>query len=464
LAEKTVVQEHRCGACGEQLHFDPEQQALVCRGCKTEAAAEERIEADAAVPTDGLTCPNCGAELPSSAGVARQTICGFCDSTFTVLQDGEDCPLLGEIPENHKYIIPFSTSREAYQKGMISWLAKEKGTPADAFEQIGMIRGAEGYYIPHYICVASYQVQWSATIGYDRVETYIDYVTTTENGRSVTKPVTRTRIVTDWRPHSGTASGRVTNECPATGFLQKMYEKVEKANTKESLAGIRNSSNGRLSPMVAEISPTSARPTGGVPYESKYTAGFQVLPCEIPATSAYDKAFVHKEIAKAIERSAPGDRIRGLRFQGDILPTYALVYLPVWASVYSYQKKICASHADGTRVETQYGMRPIDKGQKKRARKAFIPFLAMLGLALLLVILGMFNDSILYFITEDEIARTVLGGLVIGTLIAAFVIRARIFRKSKKALVEQLDTYMANPSKVFGRKSSKEDPIRELIK
>ena len=462
MAEKTIKQEHRCSACGEQLQFDPEQQALVCRGCKTEATAEQSIGADAAVQTDGLTCPNCGAELPASDGVARQAICGFCDSTFTVLQDGEDCPLLGEVPENHKYIIPFATSREAYQKGMISWLAQEKGTPVDAFDQVAMIRGAEGYYIPHYICVASYQVQWSASIGYDRVETYIVYVTRTENGRTVTSPVTKTRIVTDWHPYSSTASGRVTNECPATSFLHTMYEKVEAANTKESLAGIRNSSSGRFNRMAVGVSPTSARPSGGVPYESKYTAGFQVLSCETPATSAYDKDFVHREIAKAIERSAPGDRIRGLRFQGDILPTYALVYLPVWASIYSYQKKICASHADGTRVETQFGMRPIDKGQKRRAKKAFIPFLASIGLTIILAIFGMVNDAA-YSLLENETVLFALGGLAIGTLILAFVIRARMFRKSKQSLMQELDTYMANPSKVFGRKSSKDDPIRELI-
>jgi len=463
MAEKTIKQEHRCTDCGEQLQFDPEQQALVCRGCGTEVTAQKRTEAEAAVQTDSLTCPNCGAELPASNGVARQAICAFCDSTFTVLQDGEDCPLLSEVPENHKYIIPFSTSREAYQKGMISWLAKEKGTPVDAFDELAMIRGAEGYYIPHYICVASYQVQWSATIGYDRIETYIVYVTRTENGRTVTSPVTKTRIVTDWFPHSGTASGRVTNECPATNFLHNTYEKVEAANTKESLAGIRNSSNGRFKRMAVDVSPTSARPSGGVPYESKYTAGFQVLPCETPATSAYDKAFVHREIAKAIERSAPGDRIRDLRFQGDILPSYALVYLPVWATIYSYQKKICASHADGTRVEVQYGMRPIDKGQKRRAKKAFIPFLTSLGLVIVLAVLGMVNNAV-YDLLENEAMLFALGALNLGTLILAFVIRARIFGKSKQALVEQLDTYMANPSRVFGRKSSKDDPIRELIK
>jgi hypothetical protein len=33
-----------------------------------------------------------------------------------VLHDGEDCPLIGEIPKEHQYIIPFSTSRENTKK------------------------------------------------------------------------------------------------------------------------------------------------------------------------------------------------------------------------------------------------------------------------------------------------------------------------------------------------------------
>ena len=463
MAEKSIVQEHRCTSCGEQLQFDPQLQTLVCRGCKTEAAPGQSGGAEAAVQTAGLTCPNCGAELPSSDGVARQAICGFCDSTFSVLQDGEDCPLLGEVPENHRYIIPFSENREAYQRGMISWLAGEKGTPVDAFDEIGMIRGGEGYYIPHYICVASYQVQWTASIGYDRVETYVVHVTRTVNGRTETIPETRTRIVTDWHPGSGTAAGRVTNECPATNFLEEMYNKVEAANTKESLKGIKDSSNGRFSRTTVTVSPTSARPHAGVPFDSKYTAGFQVLPCEIPATQSYDKNFVHQEIARAIEASAPGDRIRGLQFQGSILPSYALAYVPIWASIYSYRNKLCASHADGTRVETHFGTRPIDKDQKKRARMAFLPFLISIGLVAIFVILAEFG---LDWAAWDmyETVRTIGGGLMFGTLIAGFVIRARIFRKSKQSLAGQVGAYLENPSRLFGRKSSKDDPIRELTK
>jgi len=466
MAEQTIMQEHRCTACGEQLHFDPQLQTLICRGCKTEATAEPREDAEATVGTAELTCPNCGAELPAMTGVARQVICGFCDSSFAVLQDGEDCPLLSEVPDDHKYIIPFTTSKEAYQKSMIAWLAGEKGTPVDAFDEVAMIRGAEGYYIPHYICVASYQVNWSASIGYDRIETYIVHVTTTVNGKTTTQPVTKTRIVTDWFPHSSTAAGRVTNECPATNFLGTVHAKIDAANTKESLLGIKDSSAGRFRQTTVAVSPTSARPHGGVPYEAKYTAGFQVLPCELPATTAYDKNFIHEQIAKAIKRDAPGDHIRDLKFHGDILPTYALAYMPTWVSVYSYRNKICASHADGTRVETHHGTRPIDKDQKRKAKRAILPFKITGTIALiLLMILGFsmllgitIQADLFYYIT------VVAAGLAILTGIVGGIIRSILFGKSKRSLMQQLDVQLENPSKLFGRKSAKADPIREIIK
>ena len=466
-----ITQEHQCAGCGQQMQFDPETRGLICRGCGTQAApvAEEVTQSQ---QTDGLTCPNCGANLPKAAGVVRQMICGFCDSTFSVLQDGEDCALLGEIPDNHKYIIPFSTSREAYQKGMISWLAQEKGTPVDAFDEVAMIRGAEGYYIPHYICVASYQVRWSASIGYDRIETYTVMETTTENGKTTTRPVTRTRVVTDWQPHSDTASGRVTNACPANNFLEAVYTKVEATNTKDNLEGIRDSSIGRFSQHIVSVSPTSASPVGGVAYDTKYTAGFQVMSCELPATKAYDKSFIHSQIAATITANAPGDHIRDLRFDGDIIPTYSLVYLPTWISVYTYQNRVCASHAAGTEEGFHFGTRPVDKDLKRKVKLAILPFKITGSIALLLLIILGIRVLWTYVIMErylqisDMFYNVMLGftGLAIMTGIIGGIIRAILYGRSRKALMQQVDAHLENPSKIFGRKSVADDPIRELTK
>lgn len=64
-----------------------------------------------------------------------------------------------------------------------------------------------------------FKSHWSASFGFDRIETYTEYVEesysyeTYELGRKVTKwdkrtvPKTRTKTVTDWRPASGTYNG-----------------------------------------------------------------------------------------------------------------------------------------------------------------------------------------------------------------------------------------------------------------
>ena len=453
-----VVQEHKCAGCGEQMQFDPETRGLICRGCGSQAQAEEETNT---LQTDGLTCPNCGADLTVTPG-ARQANCEFCGSTFSVLKEDENCEVVGDIPEDHILVVPFGTSREDYQKGMISWLAGEKGTPVDAFEQIGMIHAAEGCYIPHYLCVASYQVNWSASIGYDRIETYVTHMRVTQNGRTVTKPVTRTRVVTDWRPFSSTACGRVTNECPATNFLHNTYKNVTEANTKENLFGIKDSSNGRFNKMSIPLDPATARPLNTEPFDTKYTAGFKVIACDFPATKSYDKNYVNQQIRRAIERSAPGDRIRDLRFNGTIIPDYSLVYVPTWLTVYSYKNKICANHADGVRVGAQFGTRPIDKDQKRLARRIMIPFFVTAALLVIIVAVGMLMEGRvmpdMFYTIQD-----VFIGLAIFTGFGGLITRAIVFRKSKGKLMEQLDANLQNPSRIFGRKSSKDDPIKELI-
>ena len=457
----TVQEEHRCLACGGALRFDPEAQTLMCSGCD----ASREPEVSEAVQTPG--CPNCGAELTIITG-SRQATCASCDSTFQMLQDGEDCDTVGEIPENHRYIAPFTVSKEDYQKGMITWLAQEKGTPTDAFEKLAMIRSSEGLYIPYYYCVVSYHVNWTASIGHDRIETFIVYETRRDSkGNTTTVPVTRTRIVTDWHTHSATASGRVTLGLAASNYLAQVYEKLDGANTKESLSGIKDSTHGRFETASAlEIDPQFQhyRLQGNQaelrPLDTKYTASFRVLPCDVPAGQTYNKQEAHNQISRQIEQSAPGDRIRNLSFHGDIIPDYFLIYRPYWASVYTYEKKICASYADGTNAEKHYGTRPIDKAAKKLGKKFFLPFKILLGLTGLIALLAVaIGGAIETFF--DSLGPGLIG-LTIAAGIFGLIARGRLKRKNRKIAMENSQAFLENTSKVFQRKSATADPTANI--
>ena len=86
---------------------------------------------------------------------------------------------------------------------------------------------------------------WTASSGFDREEKYTEYVEKTEvlkNGeiRTYKEPVTKTRIVTDWRPSSGTVSDYYTNHfvvdpnnfSKKDGFLEIILVQMQILNKK----------------------------------------------------------------------------------------------------------------------------------------------------------------------------------------------------------------------------------------
>jgi len=454
MEEKTIAQDNLCLRCGGQMRFDPQMQMLVCAVCG-EAPEQGQEQGQTTAATDSnLDCPNCGAELTVITGI-RQAKCDSCDSTFNMLSDSEDCTLTGEIPDDHKYIAPFAVSKEDYQKGMISWLVEEKLTPVDVFDKIAMIR-SEGCYVPYYYCIANYKVQWTASIGYDRIETYIVHIRQKgPDGRIRTVPVTRTRVVTDWRPYAASAAGRVTNLCDASNYIRKLESGTRAANSKELLVGINESSQGLFDP-IGDIQIDRKHP-----FDTKYTAGFEVLPCDEPAAKVYDRGKINAGIRRDIERSAPGDRIRDLNFHGDIVPDYFMVYLPRWATVYSYGDKVCFNTCDGTDANKHFGTRPIDKDKKRRIRKWFLLSLAPLALAVAMLVALFVGDGAMgdALWSTVRVLTIVFWVLTAATLLLALIMRALILRKSKKGRTQQSESYMANPSAIFGRKSAKSDPL-----
>jgi len=440
MSENATMQEKRCTGCGGQLQFNPETQTLMCASCKE--IPEKDAAAMAAALNATLDCPNCGAELEAITG-SRQSKCGSCDSVFNMLNEKEECKLTGDIPEKNKYIAPFTVSEQDYQKGMISWLANENFTPTDVFEKMAIIR-SEGCYVPFYYCIANFKVKWTASIGYDRIETY---TIRTKNGVS-----TRTRVVTDWFPHSSTAAGKVTNLIEATHRMEKARTNTETANSRAMKKGIRKSSFGAVDAgSYVDIDRKHN-------FDPKYIAGFTVLSCDEKSSKAYDKAVIDAGIRNHITAIAPGDRIRNISYQGDIVPEIFLVYRPSWVTLYSYGDKICYSTCDGTNAERHFGTRPVCKDTKKRVRSWWLGF----GLTALIAL-------VLFFMRDTMSGNAMFGHFLTGSAIvaggmglAAAIIHIVSVSKGKKALRGQLDKYLANPSAIFGRRSGKADPTNIL--
>jgi len=91
-----------------------------------------------------------------------------------------------------------------------------------------------------------------------------------------------------------------------------------------------------------------------------------------------------------------------------------------------------------------------------------IPFLVSAALLIITVAIGMFSEGRAMPDMFNTI-QDVFIGLTIFTGLGGLITRAVVFRKSKGQLMQQLDANLQNPSRIFGRKSSKDDPIKELI-
>jgi len=434
-------QNNNCPHCGGQIKFDPTAQALICQSCG-QAATDEA----AAIPT--FDCPNCGAELSVIAG-SRQSKCEFCGGSFVMLLDGDDCELTGEIPDNHKYIIPFTVSKEEYQRGVISWLASEKLTPTDAFKKIGIIK-SEGRYIPHYYCIANFNGSYTASIGHNRIETYIEHVQQRDSKGNVrTVPMTRTRTVIDWHPFNSQIKGTATNLCEASKDIKKVAAQTHNATPEKWKLGIEHSSNGLYEPMNVAIDRKQA-------YDTKFTTGYSVLACDEPYSIVYDKGKIQNEIHRQIKKAAPGDHIRNINFQGNIIPDFFLVFRPSWMTVYSYEDKICFNTCDGSNANKHYGTRPVDKDSKRRLatlRTATI-------ISVLVLIIGFIGTALTYDgVQAIFFVLMALGAIAsLGTGIVFFVNYRALVSKGKQTNAETAKRYLNSPDLLFSRRSAKADP------
>ena len=487
--DKIDLVENKCPSCGGQLHFDPESQQLKCGSCKITSGhpSLDGSMPDASVSnipqseTDekGLNCPNCGGELNLVTG-SRTANCPYCDSSFNMLQEGEDCKLTGEIPEDHKKISPFTVSKELYQMGMISWLSDERFTPAGVFKDIAFIR-SEGYYVPFYYCLANYKINWTASIGYDRIETYVVHRTQKDaSGNIRVIPVTKTRVVTDWRPFSSNLSGSVTNLIEASQYLRQSAIKTQGANPLKKQSAIAKvfesiglKGGGSFEPLeniedyiASSLGHTGAGArAGGLSknlnqdlsqdlnqFNPKYTAGFTVLPCEEEVIKVYDKAVIDRKITRAIELIAPGDRIRDIRYNGNIVPDYYMVYLPRWFSVYSYENEVHFNTCSGTDPASHFGTRPSCEDSRALVNKwggLTIGFV-LLFVALLTAVAAS-EEVILLFFAVPAAAASIFS-------IIKWKKAKGTAKNNQQINREQSMPYLKNPSTLFSRKSAKADP------
>jgi len=158
-----------------------------------------------------LVCKGCGASLEYSAG-ARALKCVYCSAVTEI--PAEEDEALADTPE---IVVPMAVTKAQLEDAVYQHLAAGKYTPDNLLEHATFSK-VEQFYVPAYVFSGGFDAEWTASFGYDRTEHYTVYE---RDSQGHSRPVTKTKTVTDWRPVNGTDSGRFTVLTYAGSRLQQ---------------------------------------------------------------------------------------------------------------------------------------------------------------------------------------------------------------------------------------------------
>jgi hypothetical protein len=280
------------------------------------------------------TCRGCGASLTYSA--ADQALkCDYCDTVTPIRQDDDredGAPRL---------IVPLAIGEREVIRAVDALLASGTYTPDDLLDR-AVITRRENFYVPAYVFEGSYEAVWTASFGYDRTEHYTAHETRTDNGKTRTVPVSRSRTVTDWVPANGNDAGDFT----VTGYA-----------------------GARLAAGAADMIESGTVFGRTRAYQASFTSGihveaFQGGDADVFAKRA--KAKVDALIERNVKAHKQGTGQRDWHWTARIGDRTATpVLLPVCHVVYEYQAKAYHVWFDGADV-CRHAADPLPQDQRRK--------------------------------------------------------------------------------------------------
>jgi len=295
--------------------------------------------------TTTFTCENCGAELEYEP--SRQVLkCRHCD-TETELLSPE-----AELLRTADGIVPLTVDKNRLHSAVEMYMASGEYTPDDLVETAKVAK-LEMMYVPAYLFGGTFEANWTASFGYDHTEHYTvhekkyDY----DLKMHVTRPVTKTKTVTDWHPQSGTASG-------SFHFIGYAGQSISSQN-------VRN-----LIENCSEL-------TSGVNYSEAFTANIPVEPFTVSENDTFSSRIqerLNSQIASSVREHAQGDRQRDWHWNASHQTESATLYIPLCHAQFEYRDRSYDLWLDGTNASHYVGdALPADTDRKARVRRGFTP-------------------------------------------------------------------------------------------
>lgn len=293
-----------------------------------------------------LVCRGCGASLEYSAG-AQALKCHYCSTVTEIASQLED-----EMAESPEMVVPLSIERTRLVDAVYQHIATGKYTPDNLLEH-AVFSKVESFYVPAYVYRGEFQAEWTASFGYDRTENYTVHE---RDSQGNSRPVSKSRTVTDWRPVNGKDSGIFV----AIGYAGKQLldfeaRPVKLMESRSILSGLKTYDSSYLSGVDSEA--------------------FQFSETEIYKGRAESQA--NGQIERSVKKHAQGDRQKDWHWTAAVEKTGQSVFLPICHVVYEYEDKSYHVWMDGTNTTSMVAdALPVDAHRKRTVLLGFLPAVA----------------------------------------------------------------------------------------
>ena len=307
-----INKSYRCNSCGGIMEFDAKSQSLKCPNCgqtveiennpnqvvehKLDAHAKNRIKVEDKTSTS-MECEGCGAIVEVDA-TSTATSCPYCGSHYVLAKK----QIESIVPDG---VIPFRIHKHDVEVIFREWIKKRYLAP-NVLKTLYQKDKVQGIYMPYWTFDANARASYSAMGGIDYQEEYED-----EKGNR------QTRIKTRWYPTSG--------------YVGESFDDV-----------LVRASDKLSQRLLSSVEPYNTLNTAS--YSPDYMSGYSAEVYTIDLTNAHIDA--KNKMENELFRLAESDvlrqynRVRNMRLTASFSDeTYKYIYLPVYATAYTYKNK-----------------------------------------------------------------------------------------------------------------------------
>lgn len=328
-----------CKTCGSEMVYSPEKKQLECKHCG--ATREILTDNDLVIETPFSEAIDLG-DQPHGLGAATKVFhCKGCGSDTAVppTQVEFACPFCGSTNVNadaHELqtvrpqgILPFVVGNEASMNKFKEWIGKGFFTPG-ALKRLASLKKLHGVYIPFWTFDADTSSSWTAMAGYY----YYESQTYTENGKTMTRQVRKTRWV------------------PASGYYEHSFDDV-----------LVVASHGVSQKSAEWVYPYDLKQV--VNYDSQFILGLSSEVYQIGPQEGFNtgEKIMDAHIWDACRRAIPGDTHRDLHVntrKSNI--HFKHILLPLWVSAYQFRGKTYQFLINGQTGKIA-GQKPVSVGK-----------------------------------------------------------------------------------------------------